>query len=261
MRAIRLVLAVCVALVWSFPAFAQASPPRAAEGKPEGVDAERIFNAIVKVSMHAIPNARSSATLGSEREGTGVVIGDNGLILTIGYLIVEADDVSILDNKGRTFSARVVGYDHATGFGLLRTIAPIDAKPVTSWRFGQGRRARPGDDRLVGRRQRRLRLHRQQALVLRQLGVRPRAGAVHEPAHAQLERRRALRPRRQAARRGLADRARSQRRRAQDPGQHVRPDRSFEADSLRSRCRPGAAPDPRGPGSASLPTKCRDGWS
>ena len=86
--------------------------------------------------MHAIPDARSSATLGTEREGTGVVIGDNGLILTIGYLIVEAEDVSIVDSKGRTLSARVVGYDHATGFGLLRTIAPLDAKPVTLRRLG-----------------------------------------------------------------------------------------------------------------------------
>ena len=155
MRAIRLVLAVCVALVWSFPAFTQSSPSRAAEGKPEGVNAEQIFNAIVKVSMHAIPDARSSATLGSEREGTGVVIGDNGLILTIGYLIVEADEVSVLDNKGRTFSARVVGYDHATGFGLLRTLAPIDAKPVALGDSGKAAARDPvmiassGDDRVA----------------------------------------------------------------------------------------------------------------
>ena len=83
--------------------------------------------------MQAIPDARSSATLGTEREGTGVVIGENGLILTIGYLIVEADEVNIVDSKGRMLAARVVGYDHATGFGLLRTITPLDAKPV---RFG-----------------------------------------------------------------------------------------------------------------------------
>jgi serine protease Do len=129
-------LAVCAALASCLAlhvpaAFAQAPASGGAESKAESTDAERIFNAIVKVSTHAIPNARSSATLGSEREGTGVVIGDDGLILTIGYLIVEADDVSIVDSKGRTLSARVVGYDHATGFGLVRTIAPLGAKPVT----------------------------------------------------------------------------------------------------------------------------------
>jgi hypothetical protein len=94
------------------------------------VDADSLFTAIVKVTAHAVPGARSSATLGPEREGTGVVIGENGLILTIGYLIVEANDVSVVDSKGRTLAARIVGYDHATGFGLVRTIAPLDAKPV-----------------------------------------------------------------------------------------------------------------------------------
>jgi S1-C subfamily serine protease len=106
------------------------APGAFAQSSPESVDGKAIFAAIVKVSTHAVPNARSSATLGRDREGTGVVIGDNGLILTIGYLLVEAEDVSVADSKGRTLSARVVGYDHATGFGLLRTIAPLDVKPV-----------------------------------------------------------------------------------------------------------------------------------
>jgi len=54
----------------------------------EDVDADKLFAAIVKLSVQAVPDARSAATLGSEREGSGVVIGDHGLILTIGYLIV-----------------------------------------------------------------------------------------------------------------------------------------------------------------------------
>ncbi|MFO1311848.1 MAG: S1C family serine protease [Burkholderiales bacterium] len=108
----------------------KAAKPEAAAATAEGVDPERVFGAIVKVTTHAIPDARSADTLGREREGTGVVIGDDGLILTIGYLIVEADDVSVIDSKGRTLSARIVGYDHASGFGLVRTIAPLDAKPV-----------------------------------------------------------------------------------------------------------------------------------
>ncbi len=77
------------------------------------------------------PTRAASPTLGREREGSGVVIGERGLILTIGYLIVEADDVSITDSRGRTYAARVVAYDHVTGLGLVRTIAPLDAKPVT----------------------------------------------------------------------------------------------------------------------------------
>jgi len=131
--AIIALAALCL-LIASPAAHGQPKSPKpapAAERKPpEGIDAEKLFGAIVKVSAHAVPGARSSATLGDEREGSGVVIGDNGLILTIGYLIVEAEDVNIVDSKGRTLAARIIGYDHATGFGLLRTISPFDAKPV-----------------------------------------------------------------------------------------------------------------------------------
>ena len=51
-------------------------------------------------------------------------------MLTIGYLIVEADDVKITDSKGRTLPARIVGYDHASGFGLVRAAVPLDAQPI-----------------------------------------------------------------------------------------------------------------------------------
>ena len=91
---------------------------------------ERFFEAIVKVRTRAVPNARSAATLGQEREGTGIVIGDDGLILTIGYLIVEADEVQIVDGRGRSLPAQVAGYDHATGFGLVRTTVPLKAPPL-----------------------------------------------------------------------------------------------------------------------------------
>ena len=77
-----------------------------------------------------MPNARSSATLGEEREGTGIVIDEQGLVLTIGYLIVEADEVNLVDQRGRTLPARVVGYDHATGLGLVRAVVPIGASPM-----------------------------------------------------------------------------------------------------------------------------------
>ena len=97
----------------------------------EQPDAERFFDSIVKLNVRAVRDARSSATLGSEREGTGVVIGDDGLILTIGYLIVEADDVQVVTRRGRTLPGRVVGYDHATGLGLVRTVVPLDAAPIS----------------------------------------------------------------------------------------------------------------------------------
>jgi len=109
------------------------APAKAAPVAKDGdatIDADRLFGAIVKVSTRAVPDARSNATLGEEREGTGVVIGKDGLVLTIGYLIVEADDVKVTDARGRTLPAQVVGYDHNSGFGLVRTVVPLDAQPI-----------------------------------------------------------------------------------------------------------------------------------
>jgi serine protease Do len=84
--------------------------------------------AIVRLSIKAVPNARTADNLGEEREGTGVVFGEKGLILTIGYLILEAGSILIIAGDGRVYPASVVGYDHATGFGVLR--AAIDSRPL-----------------------------------------------------------------------------------------------------------------------------------
>lgn len=82
-------------------------------------------NSVVKLSIKTLPEARTADTLGAEREGTGVVIADGGLILTIGYLILEADSILVITPDGRVFPATVVGFDHATGFGLVRTASNV----------------------------------------------------------------------------------------------------------------------------------------
>lgn len=87
-------------------------------------------NAVVSVKMKALRDARSAETLGTERTGSGVLIAPSGLVLTIGYLILEADQVEVTDSAGHTVPATVVAYDHATGFGLLRPVAPLSVKPV-----------------------------------------------------------------------------------------------------------------------------------
>lgn len=99
-------------------------------GAGPGIDAERFFSALVKVRTHALPDARSADTLGTDREGTGIVIDDKGLILTIGYLIVEADQVDVVDDQGRTLPARVIGYDYSSGLGLVRPLVPLKASPI-----------------------------------------------------------------------------------------------------------------------------------
>src|SRR5438552_2463529 len=93
-------------------------------------EAEEMLGAVVRVRMKAIANARSNTTLGPNREGTGVVIDERGHIVTIGYIVVEADSIEITTQDERTVPATLVGYDHASGFGLLRSGAPLGVKPM-----------------------------------------------------------------------------------------------------------------------------------
>jgi len=86
--------------------------------------------AVVGVHATAVEDARSVDTLGRERQGSGVLIGADGLVLTIGYLILEADHVDLLFDDQRTVPARVVAYDLASGFGLLQALAPVRLAPV-----------------------------------------------------------------------------------------------------------------------------------
>jgi S1-C subfamily serine protease len=90
-----------------------------------------MVEAVVRIKTFINPDGRSVSNLGREREGSGVIIDESGLILTIGYLMVEAHAAEIVTNAGRTVPASVVGYDHETGFGLLRTIEPPKIKPLT----------------------------------------------------------------------------------------------------------------------------------
>ncbi len=120
------------ALSMPIVALAEDSATPAARGSVAAgaADMEHFFDALVKIRTRAVPDARSAASLGQEREGTGIVIGKGGLILTIGYLIVEADDVQVVDGEGHVLPAQVAGYDHATGFGLVRTTVPLKAQPL-----------------------------------------------------------------------------------------------------------------------------------
>jgi S1-C subfamily serine protease len=95
---------------------------------PEVVDA---LPAVVGVHALIPENRRSAQTLGSEREGHGIVIDDEGLVVTIGYLITEATTVTVADGEGREFDARVVGYDYESGFGLVRTVVPPPVRPMS----------------------------------------------------------------------------------------------------------------------------------
>lgn len=85
----------------------------------------RAMQAVVGLQVTATEDARSGDALGMEREGSGVVIGPDGLILTIGYLIIEADTIQVTTSDHRVVPARTVGYDQATGFALVRPVLPL----------------------------------------------------------------------------------------------------------------------------------------
>jgi S1-C subfamily serine protease len=91
---------------------------------------DELVSAVVRIKTYINPEGRTVAGLGREREGSGIVIDSSGLVLTIGYLMVEAYAAEVVDNNGRTVAANVVGYDHESGFGLLRTMEPLKLKPM-----------------------------------------------------------------------------------------------------------------------------------
>ncbi len=88
------------------------------------------LEAIVGVHARIPPDAATAEVLGTEREGSGVVIGEDGLIVTIGYVILEAESVEIELADSRRLPATVVAYDYDTGFGLLRPVLETKLEAV-----------------------------------------------------------------------------------------------------------------------------------
>jgi S1-C subfamily serine protease len=108
--------------------------------------ADRLLAAIVGVRARVPDDARTSNALGTVREGSGVVIDANGLIVTIGYLILEASRVQVRVSEDSVVAAEILAYDHETGLGLLRAIEPLDVTPM---RLGTSANLAQGDQLLV----------------------------------------------------------------------------------------------------------------
>jgi S1-C subfamily serine protease len=120
-------VAACV-LGWVTWAAAAAEPPPSVEAQSRAL--QRASDAVVGVRAVAVEDARSAATLGRMRQGSGVVIDADGLVLTIGYLILEAEQTVLVTDDARVIPARPVAYDVATGFGLLQPLAPLRIEPA-----------------------------------------------------------------------------------------------------------------------------------
>jgi S1-C subfamily serine protease len=118
----------------------------AATAAAETASIEDLVSAVVRINTHINPDGRTVQGLGREREGSGILIDSGGLVLTIGYLMVEAYAAEVGANNGRTVPANVVGYDQETGFGLLRAIAPLNLKPMS---LGKSAGIKEGDPVLI----------------------------------------------------------------------------------------------------------------
>jgi S1-C subfamily serine protease len=99
----------------------------AAEPDP---DPGRRLDAIVHVRTEIPAEARTAGFLGTQREGSGVVIDDAGLVVTIGYLMIEAMGAEVTTAAGKVSRADIVGFDTDSGLGLLRAAEPLEVKPI-----------------------------------------------------------------------------------------------------------------------------------
>ncbi|MGD8800514.1 MAG: S1C family serine protease [Desulfobacterales bacterium] len=117
----------------SRPAFAEQTP-------------ENILNAIVKIKTNIPKDAATAKILGTDREGNGVIIDKRGHILTIGYLILEAETVEVIKANGDPVTADFVAYDYQTGFGIIRATEPLYTAPL---QLGQSSRLKKGDPVLI----------------------------------------------------------------------------------------------------------------
>ncbi len=92
--------------------------------------ADDVIRAVVGISAIIPEDARTAEHFGVLRSGNGVVIDDDGLVLTIGYLMMEAERAAVTNAEGKLVPAIPIAYDHGTGFGLLRATQPLGLKPV-----------------------------------------------------------------------------------------------------------------------------------
>jgi S1-C subfamily serine protease len=121
---------------WSFPADLQP------QQKDWGFDLEAALGALVQIRASVPEDAFTASILGTERAGNGVVIREDGLILTIGYLITEAQSIWITTGAGRVVAGHPLAYDQPTGFGLVQPLGRLDAPALAR---GSAAGCRAGD--------------------------------------------------------------------------------------------------------------------
>lgn len=101
-------------------------------GAAAELDIDAVLSPVIALEARIPEHARSAQSLGTVRGGTGVIIDGTGLVLTIGYLILEASAVELLPHglEGKRIAAEVVAWDHVTGLGLVRSKEPLHIAPI-----------------------------------------------------------------------------------------------------------------------------------
>ncbi|HTW75343.1 MAG TPA: S1C family serine protease [Steroidobacteraceae bacterium] len=108
--------------------------PAALRPRREGIefDLEAVYRSLVQLHVEASEDGYTAAFLGTQRLGSGVVIrsAERKLVLTIGYLITEAESIWLTAFDGRVVQAHPLAYDQVSGFGLVQPLGALDAPPL-----------------------------------------------------------------------------------------------------------------------------------
>jgi S1-C subfamily serine protease len=125
---------------WAFP------PEMQPKSEDARFDLEKALDSVVLLRAEAPEDAFTAGILGTERTGNGVVIRDDGLVLTIGYLITEATTIWLNTNAGKAVAAHPLAYDQPTGFGLVQPLGTLGAPALPR---GTAASCRVGDEVVV----------------------------------------------------------------------------------------------------------------
>ena len=124
----------------------QVTPAFQPDPKDYAFDLDAALAAVVTLKSTVPADAFTAGILGTERSGYGVLIERSGLVLTIGYLITEAETIWLGLSDGRTVPGHALGYDQATGFGLVQALARLD---VPALPLGRSRALEMGSQVIV----------------------------------------------------------------------------------------------------------------
>jgi S1-C subfamily serine protease len=122
---------------WDIPAELQPDPA------DYSFDLDQALSAVVGLRATAPADAFTAQPLGTEREGSAIVIADDGLLLTMGYLITEVETVWLTSSDGRAIPGHALAFDGETGFGLVQ---PLGKLGLPKLELGSSSKAALGDE-------------------------------------------------------------------------------------------------------------------